>query len=96
MDATGSTFPTHKKKTDQGEWARLWALTAHSAAGRPQDDPLGSQVLKLSFPVWVVVLNLQDLRQSCEIVRGDGHLAQDRPGPLTLLSDLKPRAVPTL
>lgn len=31
-----STFPTHKKKTDQGEWARLWALTAHSAAGGPR------------------------------------------------------------
>lgn len=49
----------------------------------------------MSFPVWTVGLNLQDLRQSYDVSKGDGRLAQHGPGPLPLPSDLKPRAGPT-
>ena len=55
---------------------------------------LGRQVQKMNCRVWTVVLHLQG--QSCEISGGDGHQAQDSPGPLPLPSDLKPGAVPML
>lgn len=55
--------PNLQKENGPGRVGKTLGFNCPFSCWRPQDNPLGCQVLKLSFSVWAVVLNLQDPRQ---------------------------------